>query len=220
MFCRRFVTKSATTWHFIILVNVLRYTCFKTVIKKSNRSAGLAEKRKAMSITHRIIELLDKCNNDTCLAHPIAKCDSGFYGDIISKWIKDRRFNKSDVANNMNLNPRTLDYILSKNDKRYRHIGFYETLRLAIVLNLSLSESLELLHVCNYSINTEYVRDRVILEILRTPHRDIFEMDERLDCLLALEDNEPFNTNEYDFLVLFNYLASHSLKDNHDSNYY
>ena len=173
-----------------------------------------------MGITRKIIELLDKQNNDTCPTLPITKCESSFYGDIITGWIKDRQLNKAEVAYNMNLNPRTLDYILSKKDKRHRHVGFYETLRLAIVLNLSLSDSLELLKICNYSINTGYVRDRVILEILRTPHRDIFEMDERLDCLLALEDNEPFNTNEYDFLVLFNYLASHSLKDNHDSDYY
>lgn len=159
-----------------------------------------------MSITCKIIEFLDSQNNATYPTLPTEKNGSGFYGDIITRWIKDRQLNKAEVANNMNLNPRVLDYVLSKNDKHYRHIGFYEVLRLAVVLNLSLAEALELLRVCNFGINRESFRDRIIVVILSVAHLGVSGMEERLACLQALEDNEPFNTNDYNYQSLFNYL--------------
>ena len=105
----------------------------------------------------------------------------------------------------MNMSARVLDYVLSRTDNRHRHIEFYEVLRLTVALNLSADEALELLKSCNFCLN-ECVRDKIIFEVLSTPHRDIIEMDERLDCLLALEMNEPFNTNDYDYLTLFKYI--------------
>ena len=163
-----------------------------------------------MRIIDSVIMSLEGHSNDPLdLALPTEDnhklyCD--FYGDTIDLLFENTGADKIYVACNMGLEPRVLDYIRSRDDRKHRHIRFYETLRLAVVLNIPVSESMALLQCCNYSLHPCRLRDRLIYLILSIPHRNNMEMDERLDCLSALEVNEPFNDNGYDYRKLFNYL--------------
>ena len=79
-------------------------------------------------------------------------------------------------------------------------------LRLVVVLNLSVNEGLQLINICNYSLCSAYLRDQIIFIILSTNHLDNDELDERLDCIIALEHNEPFNDNNFEYSTLFGYI--------------
>ena len=125
----------------------------------------------------------------------------------MSRTIHNCNSTKIEVANDMGLDSRVLSYILSRTDSKHREITFYEALRFCVVTNLYVGECLAFLNVCNYSLCYKRLRDRIIYIILRsTSHQSKLEMDARLDCLSALEDNEPWNTDDYDYFTLISYV--------------
>ena len=139
---------------------------------------------------------------------------SDFYGDTISRLVKDSGEKASDVANNMYIDPRTFGYIRSKADKRHRHISFWEALRFIVVIDLPINDGLNLLHLCGYCLCRQRVRDKIIFLTLNAKNTSVFEMNARLDILSALEDNEPFNSNDYDYHMLFEYVKKkHYVED-------
>lgn len=140
-------------------------------------------------------------NEDT-----LTKVYSDFYGDTISQIIKDRENSKLDIASDMRLNPRVWGYIISRMDSKFRPIRFYEALRFCVVTNLPIEESICFINICNYSLCFKRLRDRLIYLILCANHHTNLELDTRLDCLSALQDNEPYNDNNYDYLTLFAYV--------------
>lgn len=136
----------------------------------------------------------------------LTKMYSDFYGDTMSRTILNRKSTKIEVANDMRLDSRILSYILSRNDLKHRNIKFFEALRFSVATNLSISDCLAFLNICNYSLCFNRLRDRIIYIILSASHYSKLEMDARLDCLGALEDNEPWNTDDYDYCTLFSYV--------------
>lgn len=136
----------------------------------------------------------------------LTKMYSDFYGDTMSRTILNRKSTKIEIASDMGLDSRVLGYILSRTDSKHREITFYEALRFCVATNPSIGESLAFLNVCNYSLCYKRLRDKIIYIILSTSHRSKLEMDARLDCLAALEDNEPWNTDDYDYCTLISYV--------------
>ena len=136
----------------------------------------------------------------------LTKMYSDFYGDTMSRTILNCKSTKIEIASDMGLDSRVLCYILSRNDSKHREITFYEALRFCVVTNLSVGESLAFLNVCNYSLCYKRLRDKIIYIILSTNHQSKIELDSRLDCLSALEDNTPWNTDDYDYFALFSYV--------------
>lgn len=136
----------------------------------------------------------------------ITRLYSDFYGDAACLIIHNCKSTKTDIATNMGIDSRTLSYIVSRDDLRHRNIKFYEVLRFCVATNLSIADCLAFLDVCNYSLCNKRVRDRIIYVILLTSHHGNLEMDARLDCLAALEDNEPYNDNDFDYFALFSYV--------------
>lgn len=138
----------------------------------------------------------------------LTKMYSDFYGDTMSRIIHFSKNTTTDVAYDMNLNLRVLGYIISRTDSRHRNISFYEALRFCVVTNLSIGESLAFLNTCNYSLCLKKIRDRILYIVLSDSHshHSKLEMDARLDCLSALEDNEPWNTDDYDYFTLISYV--------------
>ena len=162
-----------------------------------------------MRIIKTIIQFLNQLPNYDALTLPIEEslCNNiGFYGYIIDCLIKKRKSSRSKVATDMKLDPRVFGYIISRDDLKHRHIKFFELLRLVVVLNLSVNEGLQLINICNYSLCSAYLRDQIIFIILSTNHLDNDELDERLDCIIALEHNEPFNDNNFEYSTLFGYI--------------
>lgn len=134
----------------------------------------------------------------------LTKMYSDFYGDTMSRTIKST---KIEVANDMGLDSRVLSYILSRTDSKHREITFYEALRFCVATNLNVGECLAFLSICNYSLCLKKLRDRIIYIVLSTSHHTKLGMDARLDCIAALEDNEPWNTDDrYEYLTLFSYI--------------
>lgn len=129
-----------------------------------------------------------------------------FYGDVAYWIIGNCKNTKTDIATNMRLDSRILSYIFSRNDLKHRNIKFYEALCFCVVTNLSIEDSIAFLNVANYSLCYRRLRDRIIYIVLRTCHHSKLEMDARLDCLSALEDNEPWNTDDYDYFTLISYV--------------
>ena len=136
----------------------------------------------------------------------LTKMYSDFYGDTMSRTILNRKSTKIEIASDMGLDSRVLGYILSRNDSKHREITFYEALRFCVATNLTIEDSIAFLNVANYSLCYRRLRDRIIYIVLGTCHRSKLEMDARLDCLSALEDNEPWNTDDYDYILLFSYV--------------
>ena len=137
----------------------------------------------------------------------ISRMYSDYYGDTMSRIIHNCKSTKIDVANDMGLDSRVLDYIISRNDSKHRNITFYEALRFCVVTNLSIGECLAFLSICNYSLCFKRLRDKIIYIILSTRHQTWWsQMGARLDCLSALEDNDPWNTDDYDYSMLFEYV--------------
>ena len=138
----------------------------------------------------------------------LTKMYSDFYGDTMSQIILNCKSTKIEVANDMGWGDfRILSYILSRNDLKHRNIKFFEALRFSVATNLSISDCLAFLNICNYSLCFNRLRDRIIYIILSaSSHHSKLEMDARLDCLGALEDNEPWNTDDYDYFTLFSYV--------------
>ena len=137
----------------------------------------------------------------------LTKMYSDFYGDTMSQIILNCKSTKIEVANDMGWgDSRILSYILSRNDLKHRNIKLFEALRFCVATNLSIGESLAFLNVCNYSLCYKRLRDKIIYIILSTNHQSKIELDSRLDCLSALEDNEPWNADEYDYFSLISYV--------------
>lgn len=131
---------------------------------------------------------------------------SDFFGDTISRLVKDSGEKVSDVACNMCIDPRSFGYIRSKADKRHRHITFWETLRFIVVIDLPINDGLNLLHLCGYCLCRQRVRDKIIFLTLNAKNTTVFEMNARLDILFALEYNEPLNSNRYNYRALFEHV--------------
>lgn len=135
---------------------------------------------------------------------------SDFFGDTISRLLKDSGDKCSDIANNMCIDPRTFGYIRSKADKRHRHITFWETLRFIVVIDLPINDGLNLLHLCGYCLCRQRVRDKIIYLTLNAKNTSVFEMNARLDILFALEYNEPLNSNRYNYRALFEHVKKNN----------
>ena len=136
----------------------------------------------------------------------LTKMYSDFYGDTMSRIILSCKSSKISVATDMGLDSRVLGYILSRTDSKHREITFYEAIRFCVTTNLSISDCLAFINICNYSLCFKRLRDRIVYIVLSTRHYTKLEMDARLDCLAALEDNEPWNTDDYDYFTLISYV--------------
>ena len=135
--------------------------------------------------------------------------DYRFYGAMIDEILKEeKKKGRSirDVAIDMNISERVLLNIKSREINGHRHISFYEAIRFIVACNRSLDDSFAFLTLCNFGLNPKSLRDRIIFIIVKTRHRGYVGKQERLDCIEALESNEPFNDNDYDYFQLFDYL--------------
>ena len=159
-----------------------------------------------MLIFNQIIDYIKSNKIDYDFIAPTNVFGATFYGDLIDSMIKCSDLSFTYVACEMGIDVRKLSYIKSRFDTKHHHISFYDSLKFVIVLNLSLVESISFLRNCNYCLCPAYERDQIIYQILSFPHSDTEGMIYRLDCINALEVNEPFNDNNYDYLTLFQYL--------------
>lgn len=160
-------------------------------------------------ISKIIIQMLKENPNVSALSYPFSFSNTSFEGyiDFIKREISNSHRTYTSVANDMGIDSRVFGYIKSRTDSHYRHIQFYEALRLIVVLNLSITEGLYFLTTCNFLLVHSFVRDNIIFEILRNQHTNPIEMTERLQCIDALESNEPDNTNSFNYIPLFEYIG-------------
>lgn len=132
--------------------------------------------------------------------------DYRFYGDVLTEMIKNTKKSLCEIATDMGISERVLLNIKSKKIKGYRHIRFFEAVKVIVDCNVSLDDALTLLTYSNFCLNPKSVRDQIIFTVIKSSHRNNIEKQERLDCIEALESNEPFNDNDYDYSQLFDYL--------------
>ena len=121
--------------------------------------------------------------------------DYRFYGDVLTEMIKNTKKSLCEIATDMGISERVLLNIKSKKIKGYRHIRFFEAVKVIVDCNVSLDDALTLLTYSNFCF-----------AVIRKQHSNFIQLQERLDCIEALESNEPFNDNDYDYFQLFDYL--------------
>lgn len=110
------------------------------------------------------------------------------YKIVMTSTIKNSENKIEDFSWWLNIDKRTLNYIMSKTGRNC-DIKFIEALRFAVVANFSLSDSLDFLSICNFGLNLDCLRDKCFLLVLAYPHTNEEELMRRLNCL-AIIDND------------------------------
>lgn len=110
------------------------------------------------------------------------------YKDVMISTIKNSEKKVEDFSWWLNIDKRTLNYIMSKTGRK-RDIKFIEALRFAVIANFSLADSIDFLNICNFGLNFDCPRDKCVLLVLAYHHTNEEELERRLKCLNIIDND-------------------------------